>query len=312
MDFSGRVAVVTGAGRGLGRAYALLLAQRGCAVVVNDIGGASSGVGDGSTRPADEVVAEIQWGGGKAVTSYASVEDGQAVVKTAVDAWGRVDVVVCNAGIEGGGQFHQYSDDEWHRELAVHLTGTYSVIRHAWPHLRRARYGRIVVTSSVAGLFGLLRRPGYCAGKAGAIALARSLALEGIKRNIKVNVVAPLSASRLTQPFFSKDWHDRFDPRYVAALVAYLCHESCQATGSIYEAGGGWYAMTEIVRANGHIVDDAALRDPALVTPETVRDAFAAVEDLKADSWEAPGITGMRKVVKVQQELNTRAAASKL
>lgn len=313
MDFSGRVAIVTGAGRGLGRSYAVQLASRGCAVVVNDLGGAPNGVGGESARPADEVVAEIKAAGGKAVASYVSVEDGRSIVQTALDTWGRIDVLVCNAGIAGGGQFHEYPDDEWQREISVHLTGTYSVLRAAWPYLRASRYGRIVVTSSIAGLFGIPGVAGYCAGKAGVIGLARSLAMEGFRRNIKVNVVAPMSASRLVAATgASQDFLTRYDPRYVAAIVSYLCHESCEATGCIYEAGGGWYARTEMIRAKGLVIDEAALRDPSLATPEMVRDGFKEVMDVTAEGSETPGIRGVMKPQRLMKELNERAAASKL
>lgn len=196
-----RVIVVTGAGGGLGREYALTLAGEGASVVVNDLGGARDGTGAGSAM-ADEVVAEIRDKGGRAVANYDSVatEDGAAnIIKTALDEFGAVHGVVSNAGILRDGTFHKMSFENWDAVLKVHLYGGYHVLRAAWPHFREQSYGRVVVATSTSGLFGNFGQTNYGAAKLGLVGLINTLALEGAKYNIHANALAPIAATRMTQ-----------------------------------------------------------------------------------------------------------------
>ena len=196
--FDGRVAIVTGAGGGLGRVYALLLAARGAKVVVNDLGG--SLVGSGSDRRAAErVVDEIRAAGGEAIPDAHSVVDGAAIVATAMAAYGRVDVLVANAGILRDASFANMSDTDWETVLDVHLRGTHRCVRAAWSAMREARYGRIVVVTSSSGLYGNFGQANYAAAKMGIVGLCNTLAKEGAPRGIMVNAVAPIAASRMTE-----------------------------------------------------------------------------------------------------------------
>ena len=196
-----RVIVVTGAGGGLGREYALTLAREGASVVVNDLGGARDGTGAGSAM-ADQVVAEIKDAGGRAVANYDSVAEPEAaenIIKTALDEFGKVDGVVSNAGILRDGTFHKMAFENWDAVLKVHLYGGYNVIRAAWPHFREQSYGRVVVATSTSGLFGNFGQANYSAAKLGLVGLINTLAHEGAKYNIKANAVAPVAATRMTR-----------------------------------------------------------------------------------------------------------------
>ncbi|XP_008070304.2 peroxisomal multifunctional enzyme type 2-like [Carlito syrichta] len=198
LRFDGRVVLVTGAGGGLGRAYALAFAERGASVVVNDLGGDFKGVGK-SSLAADKVVEEIRRKGGKAVASYDSVEEGEKVVKTALDAFGKIDVVVNNAGILRDRSFARISDEDWDIIHRVHLRGSFQVTRAAWEHMKKQKYGRIIMTASASGIYGNFGQANYSAAKLGLVGLANSLAIEGKKSNIYCNTVAPSAGSRMTQ-----------------------------------------------------------------------------------------------------------------
>ena len=196
-----RVIVVTGAGGGLGREYALTLAKEGASVVVNDLGGARDGTGAGHGM-ADDVVTEIKDAGGRAVANYDSVaepEGAENIIKTAIDEFGKVDGVVSNAGILRDGTFHKMTFENWDAVLKVHLYGGYNVIRAAWPHFREQSFGRVVVATSTSGLFGNFGQANYGAAKLGLVGLINTLAQEGAKYNIKANAVAPIAATRMTR-----------------------------------------------------------------------------------------------------------------
>ena len=273
LRFDGRVAVITGAGGGLGRAYALLLAARGAAVVVNDLGGGRHGDG-ASTSAADRVVEDIRAGGGTAVASYDSVEHGERIVQAALDAFGRIDIVINNAGILRDTSFHKMSEEDWERIYRVHLYGGFKVTHAAWPYLRDQSYGRVIMTSSAAGLYGNFGQANYGSAKLGLLGLANSLAVEGQKRNVLVNTIAPLAGSRLTETILPPDMVAALKPEYVAPLVVYLCHESSQETGQVFEVGAGWAARVRWQRAKGAFLPlDAAL------TPEAVAEQWPAVQD---------------------------------
>jgi NAD(P)-dependent dehydrogenase (short-subunit alcohol dehydrogenase family) len=236
-----RVVVVTGAGGGLGREYALTLAREGASVVVNDLGGARDGTGAGHNM-ADHVVEEIKAAGGRAVANYDSVatEDGAAgIIKTALDEFGAVHGVVSNAGILRDGTFHKMTSENWDAVLKVHLYGGYNVVRAAWPHFREQSYGRVVVATSTSGLFGNFGQTNYGAAKLGLVGLINTLALEGAKYNIHANAVAPIAATRMTQDIMPPEVLEKLTPEFVAPVVAYLCTEECPDNASVFVVGGG-------------------------------------------------------------------------
>ncbi|MCV7378180.1 serine/threonine protein kinase [Mycobacterium alsense] len=236
-----RVVVVTGAGGGLGREYALTLAREGASVVVNDLGGARDGTGAGHNM-ADQVVQEIKDAGGRAAANYDSVAEPEGaanIIKTALDEFGAVHGVVSNAGILRDGTFHKMSFENWDAVLKVHLYGGYNVIRAAWPHFREQSYGRVVVATSTSGLFGNFGQANYGAAKLGLVGLINTLAQEGAKYNIKTNALAPIAATRMTEDILPPEVLQNLTPDFVAPVVAYLCTEEVPDTGSIFIVGGG-------------------------------------------------------------------------
>ena len=254
LRFDGRVAIVTGAGNGIGKQYALFLAGRGAKVVVNDLGGSFDGAG-ADTRPAQAVVDEIKAGGGEAVANFDSVTDGDKIVQTAIDPFGRIDLVVNNAGILRDVSFAKMTDNDWNLVQQVHVFGAYKVTKAAWPHMRKSRYGRIVMVTSSAGLFGNFGQANYSAAKLGVVGLANTLSKEGAKRGIKVNVVAPFAGSRMTETVMTPEMVNGLKPDYIAPFVGYLCSEACKANGSIFETGGGWVGQVKYQRSAGVAFD---------------------------------------------------------
>ena len=262
VGFEGRVAIITGAGGGLGRQHALLLASRGAQIVVNDLGGAVDGTGS-SAGPAQTVVEEIEALGGAAVAdtnSVASPEGAEAMVKTALDAFGRVDIVINNAGILRDKSFANMTQDLWDAVIAVHLTGAFNVTRAAWPHLREQSYGRVVSTSSAAGIFGNFGQANYGAAKMGLVGLTRVWAQEGAKYNIKANAIAPVARTRMTEDLLGP-MVEKLDPALVSPLVAYLVSEECPVTGEVYSVGGGRAARVFIAEGPGFFKKDLTLED---------------------------------------------------
>jgi 3-hydroxyacyl-CoA dehydrogenase/3a,7a,12a-trihydroxy-5b-cholest-24-enoyl-CoA hydratase len=299
LRYDGRVVVVTGAGGGLGRAYALLLASRGAKVVVNDLGGATNGEGSSSSA-ADRVVAEIRAAGGTAVADYNSVEDGDKIVDTALKAFKRLDVLICNAGILRDVTFQKMTDAAWEAVIRVHLRGTYKCARAAWNVMRDAGYGRIVFVTSSTGLYGNFGQANYGAAKLGIVGLANTLAREGGRRGIVVNTIAPIAASRMTESLLPPDLLKALAPDAVAPLVAYLCHEGCSTSGGIYELGAGWASRLRWQRSRGAFYNISG----GELTPEAVRDGWDAVNDFDAgatfpDSTQSafePIMDNLRKV----------------
>ncbi len=237
----GRVIAITGAGNGLGRQYALVLAAAGAKVVVNDLGGARDGSG-GDSAAADTVVEEIRAAGGEAVANHDSVATeagGAAVVRTAVEAFGRIDGVVANAGILRDKAFHKMSAQDWHAVQQVHLYGGFYVLHAAWPHFREQGHGRVVVATSTSGLYGNFGQANYGAAKGGLIGLVNTLAIEGRKHNILANAIAPMAATRMTEDIAPPEMLATLSPDHVAPVVGYLLSDESEETGSVLVAGGG-------------------------------------------------------------------------
>uniref|UniRef100_A0A6M2DT55 Peroxisomal multifunctional enzyme type 2 n=1 Tax=Xenopsylla cheopis TaxID=163159 RepID=A0A6M2DT55_XENCH len=278
LRYDGRVAVVTGAGAGLGRCYALLLASRGAKVVVNDLGGGRHGeAGDAASRPADLVVKEIRDAGGEAVPDYNSVVDGDKLIQTALDNYGRIDILINNAGILRDKSFARISDQDWELVHAVHLKASFRTAQAAWPHFKKQGYGRIVMTSSNSGIYGNFGQANYCAAKMGAIGLASTIAIEGAKNNILCNVIVPTAASRLTEDILPPEVFAELKPELIAPVVAYLCHETCEDNGIIVESAVGWAGKLHMVRSPGAFVRSSIGAD---VTIEQVRDKWSEVTDM--------------------------------
>jgi NAD(P)-dependent dehydrogenase (short-subunit alcohol dehydrogenase family) len=277
LRFDGKVAIVTGAGAGLGRAYALLLASRGAKVVVNDLGSSVQGEG-GNSKAADIVVNEIKKAGGVAVANYDSVEFGDKIVKTAVDAFGTVDIVINNAGILRDVSFMKMSETDWDLIMKVHLKGSFSVARAAWDIMRQKGFGRIINTGSSSGLYGSFGQVNYSAAKMAMHGFTQSLAKEGEKRNIRVNTICPLAASRMTETVLPKEVLENIKPEFVAPLVAYLCHESSEQTGGLFEVGAGYVAKLRWQRTAGVLFP---LKD---FNPENIKAKWDQITDFEKDA----------------------------
>ena len=257
--FDNRVAIVTGAGQGLGKQHALLLASRGAKVVVNDPGGSVSGEG-GESKVADTVVEEIKAAGGEAVANYDSVatrEGGANIVKTATDAFGTVDIVVNNAGVLRDKSFHNMSMDDYEFVTAVHLLGSIYVTHAAWPIMREKTYGRVVMTSSNSGIYGNFGQTNYSAAKLAVVGAMNTLRQEGQKYNIMVNSIAPVAGTRMTEDLMPPEVVARLKPELVSPAVAYLCSEDCEMSGEIISAGAGYYSSIHFWEGPGVRLDPA-------------------------------------------------------
>ncbi|KAI9590575.1 peroxisomal multifunctional enzyme type 2 [Glossina fuscipes] len=276
--YNGRVAIVTGAGAGLGREYALLLAERGAKVVVNDLGGTNTGEG-ASTHAANLVVNEIKSKGGIAVADYNSVVDGAKIVETAINNFGRVDIVINNAGILRDRSIAKIAEQDWDLVHDVHLKGSFKVTQAAWPYMKKQNFGRIIMTSSNSGMYGNFGQANYSAAKMGLIGLANTVAIEGEKYNIHCNVIIPTAASRLTQGILPDMLFDELKPQLIAPVVAYLCHESCEDNGSYIESAAGWAAKIHSVRSKGCVLRTSIGQD--IITPEYVRSVWSKVTNMK-------------------------------
>ena len=263
VSFENRTVIVTGAGNGLGKAYALELGSRGARVVVNDLGGAVDGSGSGNT-PADEVVNEIIANGGEAVANYDSVaskEGGESIVQTAIDNFGTVDAVINNAGILRDKSFAKMEEDDLNAIIDVHLKGTFFVCQPAFIQMKEQGYGRFVNVSSPSGLFGNFGQLNYGAAKMGIVGLTNVLAIEGAKYNIKANVIAPNAATRMTEELFGEDMSKLLTVDNITPLVVYLASEQCEITHEIFSAGGGRFARIGISTDVGYFNPAAKAED---------------------------------------------------
>ena len=245
------MAVVTGAGAGIGREHALCLARGGAKVVVNDLGGDVHGTGK-SRGAVDSVVTEIREFGGEAVSNYETVENGDRIIEAVMDEFGRVDILINNAGILRDRSFKNMTDDEWDAVYNVHLRGAFKVTHAAWKPMHDQNYGRIVMTASAAGIYGNFGQANYSAAKLGNYGFCRTLALEGFSRKVYVNTIAPVAVSRLAEGIFPEEILGAIKPEYISPLVAYLCHESCEETGGLFEVGAGWIGKLRWERSLGY------------------------------------------------------------
>ncbi|MCB2079576.1 MAG: SDR family NAD(P)-dependent oxidoreductase [Novosphingobium sp.] len=252
LRFDDRVAVITGGGRGLGRAHALLLASRGAKIVVNDPG--VSMTGDATEEgPADELVREIRAAGGEAVAntdSVATPEGGKAIIETALDTWGRVDIVIHSAGNVRRAALHEMSYDDFESVLDVHLRGAFHVARPALPYMHEKRFGRLIFTSSINGLYGKSTSGNYATAKAGMIGLSHSIAIEGQDVDVRSNCIVPAAVTRMSAGIDTSQFPP-MDPGMVAPLVAWLCHEDCQVTGEMLVSAAGRTARAWIAESPG-------------------------------------------------------------
>ena len=278
IDFQDRVAVVTGAGGGLGRAHALLLAERGAAVVVNDLGGDRHGQGAGSSM-ADAVVSEIRAAGGAAVADYSSVSDseaGESLLQKAIDEFGRLDIMVNNAGILRDRSFINLEWSDIEAVLDVHLRGAFHVTRPAFAHMKENGYGRIIMTSSASGILGNFGQSNYGAAKMGLVGLMNVLKLEGSKYGVKVNAIAPIALTRMTEDVFG-EFMASFDPEAVSPVVAYFASEECSVSGEIWSVGGGQVSRFFVALTHGYFKHPG--RDGRL----TIEDIVDNIEDVRSE-----------------------------
>jgi NAD(P)-dependent dehydrogenase (short-subunit alcohol dehydrogenase family) len=265
LDFSERVAVVTGAGAGLGRCHAVLLAGRGAAVVVNDA----------DLSRAEETVDMITSAGGSAIpdgNDVSTAAGGEKIIQSAVDGYGRLDILVNNAGIIRDRSFHNLSDDELNAVLAVHVGGAFNLTRPAWRLMRDAGYGKVLFTTSAAGIWGNFGQSNYSAAKAALIGLSNTLAIEGARNGVFSNVIAPIAATSMTEGLLGK-LTEAADPALVSPLVAWLCHEMCDASGHVYSVGGGRVARVVTTLTAGFTSKDKPL------TPEMLRDHWPTISE---------------------------------
>lgn len=272
--FENRVAIVTGAGDGIGRQYALDLAKRGASVVVNDIGLDSDQV-----RTADRVKDEIEKAGGRAVASFDSVatlSGGRKIVDTAMDHFGKVDILINNAGILRDRTFMKMTEKEWDDVIAVHLKGAFCATQPAVKIMKEKKYGRIVFTSSSSGMYGNFGQSNYGAAKMGVIGIMNTLKLETAKLNIKINTVAPNAATKMTTGVFPGEVEKRIKPEFNTPLVTFLCSEENQASGMIFTMSAGWFARSAMVCGKGTCIGDAK----RLITAEEIREKFDQITSI--------------------------------
>lgn len=288
--FDGKVVVITGSGAGLGKTYALFFASRGAKVVVNDLGTTSSG--SGHSKVADTVVEEIRKAGGTAVANYDSVTEGAKIIKTAIDNFGRVDVVINNAGFVRDKSFVKMTPEEWDAIIKVHLYGHYSMCAAAWPHMRNQKYGRIINVSSSSGIYGNFGQVNYSAAKLGVHGLTLALAKEVGSTDIKVNTICPVAATRMTEGVLSAEFLEVLKPEFITPFVAVLASEKCPENGALYELGGGFITKLRWQRGFG------AYFDLPGINPEEILARFGEITDFSKGEFPTGGSETFQKIVK--------------
>ncbi|MBQ0720869.1 MAG: SDR family oxidoreductase [Gammaproteobacteria bacterium] len=275
--YDNRVAVITGAGSGLGRSHALFLASRGAKVVVNDLGGAVDGSG-ASASAGEEVVDEIKAAGGEAVAnadSVATPEGAANIIQTAIDNYGQIDILINNAGNLRDKSFAKLQPEDFDAVVDVHLSGSAYCTLAAWPHMKDANYGRIVMTTSSAGLFGNFGQGNYAAAKMGVFGLMNALKHEGRKFNININTLAPMALTRMTEEIMSDKIKPLVKPEFVTPIVAWFCAEENTTSGDVVEAGAGYYAKVQIVEGAGVVLGGGEIP-----TPEEIQANYDKITDM--------------------------------
>ncbi len=275
--YDNRVAVITGAGSGLGRSHALFLASRGAKVVVNDLGGAIDGSG-ASTSAGEKVVAEIKAAGGEAIAnadSVATSEGAASIIQSAIDNYGQIDILINNAGNLRDKSFAKLQPEDFDAVVDVHLSGSAYCTLAAWPHMKEAGYGRVVMTTSSAGLFGNFGQGNYAAAKMGVYGLMNALKHEGRKFNINVNTLAPMALTRMTEDIMSDKIKPLVKPEFVTPIVAWFCAEENTTSGDVVEAGAGYYAKVQIVEGAGVVLGAGEIP-----TPELIQENYDKITDM--------------------------------
>ena len=291
--FDGKVVIVTGAGGGLGRQHALEFARRGAKVVINDLGASVDGSG-GSSAAADKVVEEIKAAGGEAIADGGSVADdagAENLIKRAMDAYGRIDVMICNAGILRDKSFSKMEMADFAAVLNVHLWGTVKPLHHAWPIMREQKYGRVVVTTSSTGLYGNFGQANYGAAKLGLVGLMKTLAIEGERDNIKVNAISPIAATRMTENVMPPPLLEKLLPEYVSPGVVYLASEEAP-TATILTAGAGVFSVAKLYETEGAWLGEGGL------SAEEVRDNWARISDPAGQQAYGQGNEQIQKMIR--------------
>lgn len=294
LNYNNRVVVVTGAGIGLGKAYAIYFAKRGAKVIVNDLGTSQNGAGS-SSQVADEVVSQIKSFGGTAIADYNSVEFGEKVIQTAIDNYGRIDILINNAGILRDKTFRNMTHQDWDFIMKIHLTSVFITTKAAYTFMVKQNYGRIVNVSSPSGLYGSFGQANYSCAKAGIIGLSSALSKESEKNNIFVNVICPIAATRMTETIFSSDILDTLKVDYVVPLVAYLCHESSKETGSIFEVGGRWIAKVRWNRSEGVVFDKK-------FDVEDVKERFNEIIDFGKSCFPVDNMSALKIISTIKEK----------
>ena len=296
LRFDNKVVVITGAGSGLGRTYAIELAKRGAKVFVNDLGCAMNGEGS-SNAPADEVVELIRKSGGTAVANYESAENGDKIIKAAIEKFGRIDVLINNAGVLRDNSMVKISESDWDTIMNSHLKTTFSCTRAAWTLMRAQKYGRIINTTSGAGLYGNFGQVNYSSAKMGIHGFTQTLAKEGEKYNIKVNTIAPIGASRMTSGIFTKEILEMLSSEKIAPVVMFLAHDSCPESGSLFETTGGWVSKLRWQRGKGVFYSKP-------FTAEDVAAKWAEINTFENCDYPKSGNETLQKVLMLAEEAN--------
>lgn len=295
MRYDGKVVVITGAGVGLGRAYAHFYAKRGAKIVVNDLGTSHTGKGNNNSA-ADNVVKEVKALGAQAVASYDSVEFGDKIIQTAIDAFGRIDILINNAGVLRDVTFKKMTKGDWDLIMNVHLNGVFACTKAAHKYMIAQKSGKIINVSSPAGLYGNFGQVNYSCAKSGIIGFSTSLAKESKNSNVHVNVIAPFAATRMTETVLSKDILDKLKVESIVSVVGFLTHDTCKETGNTYEIAGRWVSKLRWERSEGAFF-------PENFTPEDVQKGYEKVLDFsKQNDYPEDTSSGLEAMFNAEEK----------